>query len=675
MDGVYVDGNNTPVEGYASTGQLNEVENIPFESNVDSYNEGNANYYTPTAVNGFVFGGWYIDDHCTHPYTFTTMPEGITVYAKWVQVQYRVFLHPNAETDPSLDWGSDTQQMNFRISDGGKVSLPTGLRNDYEFVGWYLDEACTQLFNDEAFVLNDTTVTGNYDKTKDFTDPMDKWGNGATENADVARYWITKKLDLYGKWRAKLDGADGIGVIYDANGGTNAPTDSTLYKDSSDSIAQGASTAPTGKQFLYWVVQTWNGTAYVDTDDYIKVYPGGKFTVYKKDAKIDDLGNNKKSYTIHLKAVYGDKDAPTPTHITWYANNGSGDKKTNEDLQINEAIDIRPSDTFTYTGYDFIGWARLDEREYTGNLYALTENDLWLKYDPAAKKYLIRDNEGKWVALNSQKIAADERLPYHGLYAVWDAYFEVYHSGKDSDEAGVIEKIHFSEMKSDTYDLTQNITENTLYGGYYLTGDFLMPEDGKKYDGSNWTWMAAQTVNGKAITPEAGTRYYIKEVPTTYLHPMTYVIYNAYKTDDTKDDVNHLYLMINTDDQNYKETGCTVMLQEAGITSFTTKTVVTDLTEQFVVNKLHDGSTDTFTAETKYGTTGYIGIAKADDLIKENAKYIQLPYWITPDGIKVTAAQVLQVSIGNGKLVDGTWGKDGGMSARVLNAKSTLTEA
>jgi hypothetical protein len=66
----------------------------------------------------FVFEGRYIDEACTQPYTFTTMSEApLTVYAKWVQSQYRVFLHPNVPaSDTSLDWGSDTQEMAFRIS-------------------------------------------------------------------------------------------------------------------------------------------------------------------------------------------------------------------------------------------------------------------------------------------------------------------------------------------------------------------------------------------------------------------------------------------------------------------------------------------------------------------------------------------------------------------------------
>jgi uncharacterized repeat protein (TIGR02543 family) len=49
------------------------------------------------------------------------------------------------------------------------------LRSGYDFVGWYQDEKFTKMFNADAFVLNETTVTSAYDKTIDFTDPMDKW--------------------------------------------------------------------------------------------------------------------------------------------------------------------------------------------------------------------------------------------------------------------------------------------------------------------------------------------------------------------------------------------------------------------------------------------------------------------------------------------------------------------
>ncbi len=162
MDGSYFNGNGVTVEE-VSQGQLRVASDIAFGANTSSYN----NYVPATIPAGYVFEGWYIDKPCSHPYTFTNMPKGgVTVYAKWRQIQYRVFLHPNAGTDPTLDWGSTSQAMNFRRTFGDKISLPTGIRDDYEQVGWYTDEACTHVFNKDL-VLNESSVTGDipYDKT------------------------------------------------------------------------------------------------------------------------------------------------------------------------------------------------------------------------------------------------------------------------------------------------------------------------------------------------------------------------------------------------------------------------------------------------------------------------------------------------------------------------------
>ena len=234
---------------------LHTSEDIAFEAEIPEA----VRNYKPTKSNetGFVFDGWYADAACTVPYVWTTMPNGgITVYAKWVQIQYRVFLHPNAEdasTNPDLFWGSDTQQMNFRISYGKKVSTPKGTwtNGKMQFVAWYLDEACeTDVFDGDLFVLNDETVTTDYDKTaeENWTDGKDgsnmtKYGtiNGEGYNSDLYsrdsstgalterdRYWITKKLDVYALWRVVLVGSDGINVVYDAVGYDLEDPDTTV---------------------------------------------------------------------------------------------------------------------------------------------------------------------------------------------------------------------------------------------------------------------------------------------------------------------------------------------------------------------------------------------------------------------------------------------------------------
>lgn len=457
MDGQYVDGNNNPVEEI-DHGQLQIIENIAYGSDVSSYNPGGVNYYAPESRNpGYVFEGWYTDKNCTHAYTFTTMPEGgVTLYAKWRQIQYRVFLHPEAGHDLSLDWGTDNQSMAFRIDYGKKVSAPTGIRNGYEFVGWFTDEAYQHIFNADVYILNDQTVTADYDKTVDMTDSINMWGEYVepTTNKDVPRFWITKKLDIYAQWRATVDGATGIQVEYNANGGTNPPTDGHYYQDQSKAVAGAASTAPTGtnpsKVFSHWVVQHWNGSNYEDGTQIVD--PGAQFTVNRSDAEIvitewvnpnnetdvytvptaqqhvttpPDATHTKiktATYKVRVKAVYKDVEEPTPTFITWFTNdgtgaivrddgNGSGPYPT---LGINEAVDIPAAPTREC--YTFKGWYKLHHNTQTPPTSSSVSEPYFLYYNQANGKYYAEAS----YTNEATQVAADEANPWEFLYAVWE---------------------------------------------------------------------------------------------------------------------------------------------------------------------------------------------------------------------------------------------------------------
>ena len=445
-DGIYVDGDNNPLQN-RKTQQLH-TKAVVFGSDLSSYNKGEKNYWRPDDTDEYVFEGWYLDSEGQQPYTFSgTMPQhDITVYAKWRQRQYRVFLHPNAGTDPTLDWGSTSQAMNFRISYNGTVSTPSGKRAEYEFVGWYTDPSCTAqyLFTPDT-KLNAETVSTNYDKTTDFTDPMDKWGNGATWNSDIIgygggdRFWITKKLDLYAKWRAKIVGANGIGVKYDLNGGTGTIEDTNLYLDQAQATAQSAPHPPADKQFVRWIVQKWVGDdetgSYVDTDTY--VYPGDSFEVLKSNARRqvtewedDRVTPKKATYDVQLKAEYVDVGVGVPTHIHFYANikdkegypipdlrpapdgNEPRDVTTYNNVKINEAKDILTIDhvlngSTKYIGYKFLGWAKSRDAE-----------EPWLKLNVDGQTYTV-EQDGKTYNSVTQ-IAADEVNPYEDLYAVWE---------------------------------------------------------------------------------------------------------------------------------------------------------------------------------------------------------------------------------------------------------------
>ncbi len=493
FDGQYVDGNNNMIQN-RSTHMLHESGLIGQGAHIaDEYKN-----YVPTLPEGevgYVFEGWYLDEGCTTPYTWDTMPVGgIRVYAKWRQIQYRVFLHPNAGTDPTLDWGSGSQAMNFRVSYGGQVSTPTGLRTEYEFVGWYLDEACTRVFNAEAYELNESTVTAAYNKDTDFTDPMDKWGNGATTNGDINRFWITKKLDLYAKWRAKLDGADGIGIVYDANGGSNAPTDTALYLDSSKAVAQAAPTPPSeDKQFLYWVVQHWNGTEYVDTN--VTVFPGAKFDVLKSDARKEPVAGTEDqyTYTVQLKAVYGPKESPVMVGVYFDANGGEFDEgvtRVGGNIPVNTEITVPTSPT--REGYEFLGWG-----------LSPTDTEPWLQ---DGTTYCADGKDGPaWDATEEVNI----------LYAIWKrTSCRVFIKKVVTGNMGDVNKDFTVTVTCDA-PFTYNGTEYSASNPLVLTlkndqtaGPLMIPYGAKltvteaDYTGANGGYQApVYTYNGTEITP------------------------------------------------------------------------------------------------------------------------------------------------------------------------------
>ena len=538
MDGKYVDGDGNPVTEAEDRGELNSVEGIDYDSDISSYNKGGANYTAtiPEAPDGYVFEGWYVDKNCSQLYTFDRMTEGITVYAKWHQVQYRIFLHPQAVDDEgvndnSLSWGDETaeekQKMSFRLSAGATISLPYGTRNTYEFIGWFRDAECTDLYN-ETTELDDNNVpaTPAYDKEHDWTDArssggqeidLDKFGevpaNATGINKDGDRDWVTRKLDLYAKWRLMLIGADGISVVYDPNGGSGQPYDTFLYLDKSPvAAAEAVQNAPEGKVFLYWVLQEWSETENKFVDTTTNVYPGDKFTVYANNAHREEregstTENPLYTYTIQLRAEYRPEQVEKETHITWFGNGGETDEAETEITstaeQINSPIDILPSDSFIREGYTFIGWAReneadsaiydqtkpiLDENgdvigyEIIGyNEKPLSYDDVWLRYHPAETTEVNGSVAGEPTRATETKpayytatvngtektvtqVAADEAQPYHTLYAVWANDFYIFHS---SDAK--IEAITMDEIKSDgTIDLTEYVREGYLYGGYYL---------------------------------------------------------------------------------------------------------------------------------------------------------------------------------------------------------------
>jgi hypothetical protein len=285
----------------------------------------------------------------------------------------------------------------------------TGIRSDYELVGWFYDSAFTQPFSFETHLV-DSTVPDTYDKSRTSevddiyglplgekrtdTDGKDYvWDTEAEDwlledgkkvpwNKDESRFWITRSLDLFAKWRSKIDGAKGINVEY-YNGNTLVSADPDQYLDQAQAIAIAAPAAANAdEEFKCWVVLHWNGTEYVEVDGAQRVLPDDGFTVLKSDSYERALTEEElatapdgvtKKYTVRLKAVFGPIESETKTKLNYNGNEGelvsgytvpdgyptpavSGNVITFEGLTINADYEALGA-VFARPGYKFLGWA------------------------------------------------------------------------------------------------------------------------------------------------------------------------------------------------------------------------------------------------------------------------------------------------------------------------------
>lgn len=92
---------------------------------------------SPTKA-GYTFEGWYKDAELTEKFVFDVMPEGKTIlYANWtVNEQVTVTFETNG--------GSDVPSI--KNVAGLQIELPTPIKENYFFAGWYLDEEYTEKF-------------------------------------------------------------------------------------------------------------------------------------------------------------------------------------------------------------------------------------------------------------------------------------------------------------------------------------------------------------------------------------------------------------------------------------------------------------------------------------------------------------------------------------------------
>lgn len=259
---------------------------ISFEENggstVDDITQNYATTVTkptdPTKT-GYTFSGWYTNEECTAPYTFTTMPANdITLYAKWNINQYTIVFNSNGGS--SVD--SITQDYQ---SDVVQPADPT--RTGYTFSGWFTDNVTfeneftfdtmplngitlyakwTPINYKITFVENDGStvadITQGYET--EITQPTDPtktgytFGGWFTDNNTFENEFIFDKMPLngatlYAKWIAKT-----YSVTLDKQGGEGGTSSFTATYDVKTSID-----APTREGYTfngYWTSPNGQGT-------------------------------------------------------------------------------------------------------------------------------------------------------------------------------------------------------------------------------------------------------------------------------------------------------------------------------------------------------------------------------------------------------------------------------
>ena len=406
----------------ANGGEAVGSSSIKYEAPLSGYSP--TNYVAGETVQTIgnkpmIFLGWYDNSaFAGNPYDFSTqtMPaKNVTLYAKWGKIQHRVEMDAAPGTFTTND--GPTNLLRFKIEDGQKIlpNIPT--REGYSLIGWWYKDKDSGTLS-QRFNLDVTSIVSGALNDPNYTE------------SDKS---VLGRLLLGAKWRKTMDPSQYIMVEYDANGGTNAPTDDRHYSDAAEAIAQHASTPPVDPNggrttFVEWEVMNKDKTAVVAT-----VKPGDSFEVL-----YDAAVQNGNVYTVTLRAKYA---LAQLTHVTWVGNggttNGGAAFVNSESAAMNAAISIESANTFDYPGHKFLGWAKLDE--YNASLAPdgvhyttengwdlrpnLSESDLWLKWDEDNNQWIINNDK---ISANNGKaaldVAANEIQPYNVLYAVWEKY-------------------------------------------------------------------------------------------------------------------------------------------------------------------------------------------------------------------------------------------------------------
>jgi uncharacterized repeat protein (TIGR02543 family) len=336
----------------------------------------------PMIKSGYGFGGWFKEQNLTTQWDFAvdTINSNITLYAKWVELQYTVTFVSNG--------GSPAPAPQYITQNGRVITPPAMNRTNFSFSGWFKDQGLSvpwDFTNDP--VSGNITLYAKWVEIKQYTVTFDaKGGKTVGGNADIPapqilaadskvvippamirsgfgfggwytvdrsstgnwydnEKWdfnapVTKDMTLYARWDISPPAPQTVTFIvtFDTKGGVFS--DGTSYLDGQTPYPQvitsgGKVVRPRpvfnkdGSRFAGWYTEE----AYINLWDFDTNTVDRDMTLYARWETI--------TVTVH----YDWKEGDPPPHATVYV---AGNSKV---------VVPRP---MTKDGYDFGGWYTVD---------------------------------------------------------------------------------------------------------------------------------------------------------------------------------------------------------------------------------------------------------------------------------------------------------------------------
>ena len=378
---------------------------------------------------GYLFEGWTTNSDGTddgHGWTpgwsgtwnYTSGNYGIAnsklvLYARWKTIKtYTISYNANG--------GSGTMSSDT-VSTGGTVTIKnnTFTRSGYTFAGW-------------------TTKS-------DGTDDGHGWSEGwsGTWNYDNGDYGIANNaLVLYARWNPKS-----YTINYNANGGSGTMSSDTVSTGGTATIKKNTFTK-NGYTFAGWTTNSngtddghgwtegWSGTWNYDNGDY-------------------GIANN----TLKLYARW-----TVNSYTISYNSNGGSGTMSSDTVSTGGKVTIK-SNTFTRTGYKFVGW--------TTNSNGTDDGYGWT----AGKSYT-------WNYVNGQRGVTNNSLV---LYARWDNHFTVtYNDNGGSGCSGSSKTVTYGSAYGNLCTPTRS---GYIFAGWYSSN----------YANAPWTYYYDKYKNNSAV--------------------------------------------------------------------------------------------------------------------------------------------------------------------------------